>query len=229
MHPCDARQVPAQLRHGEQVTEGQRSSGGAAAAPPPSRWIIGTPITTGSYPSPPSDRRGRRKAFVSSGIARRRHRRLAVMKGASVPIIDKQDLTKGAAGPGLETCVLVGAAQGSQFLHIEEVTVAPNARIPRCINPHTEVAIIVQEGRLDALLGPERVTIGPGHTVLAPAGTAHGFLNRYAEPARVLLVFPAHQVEHVLVSVPGATSGFVSEKGLSGYASPQDRPLEKGR
>jgi hypothetical protein len=73
------------------------------------------------------------------------------------------------------------------------------------------------------------MTIGPGHTVLAPAGTAHGFLNRYAEPARVLLVFPAHQVEHVLVSVPGATSGFLSEKGLAGYASPQDRPLEKGR
>jgi hypothetical protein len=30
MHPCDARQVPAQLRHGEPVTEGQRRSGGSA-------------------------------------------------------------------------------------------------------------------------------------------------------------------------------------------------------
>jgi hypothetical protein len=73
------------------------------------------------------------------------------------------------------------------------------------------------------------MTIGPGHTVLAPAGTAHGFLNRYEDPARVLFVFPAPQVEQVLVSVPGATSGFLSEQGLSGYASPQDRPLEKGR
>ena len=152
------------------------------------------------------------------------------MKGGAVPIIHKQDLTTSAgAAPGLETCVLVGVAQGSHALHIEEVTVAPQARIPRRIHPHTEVAIIVLEGMLDALLGRQRMTIGPGHTVLAPAGTAHGFLNRYAEPARVLLVFPAHQVEHVLVSVPGATSGFLSEKGLAGYASPQDRPLEKGR
>ncbi len=152
------------------------------------------------------------------------------MKGGEVPIIDKQDLTKSAgAAPGLETCVLVGVEQGSQSLHIEEVTVAPNARIPRRIHPHTEVAIIVLEGTLDALLGRQRMTIGLGHTVLAPAGTAHGFLNRYAEPARVLFVFPAPQVEHVLVSVSGATSGFLSEKGLSGYASPQDRPLEKGR
>jgi quercetin dioxygenase-like cupin family protein len=120
---------------------------------------------------------------------------------------------------------VVGAGHGSQSLHIEEVTVAPNARIPRRINPHTEVAIIVQEGTLDAILGRERMTIGPGHTVLAPAGIAHGFLNRYEEQARVLFVFPTHQVEQVPVSVPGATSGFPSEKGLSGYRSPQDRPL----
>jgi len=143
-----------------------------------------------------------------------------------VPIIDKQDLRKTAgAAPGLETCVLVGKHHGSQSLHMEEVTVAPNARIPRCVNPHTEVAVFVQQGRLDALLGRERMTIGPGHTVLAPAGTAHGFLNRYDVPARVLFVFPTHQVERVPVSVPGATSGFLSEKGLTGYESPQDRPL----
>jgi quercetin dioxygenase-like cupin family protein len=147
-----------------------------------------------------------------------------------VPIINKQDLAKSAgAAPGLEVCVLVGAAQGSHSLHIEEVTVAPQARIPRQIHPHTEVAVMVLEGTLDALLGRQRLTIGPGHTVLAPAGTAHGFLNRYDAPARVLFVFPTHQREHVLVSVPGATSGFVSEQGLSGYASPQDRPLEKCR
>ena len=143
-----------------------------------------------------------------------------------MPIISKQDLSKtSGAAPGLETCVLVGKDYGSQSLHVEEVTVAPNARIPRCVNPHTEVAVIVQEGTLDALLGRERITIGPGHTVLAPAGTAHGFLNRYDEPARVLFVFPTHQVERVPVSVAGATSGFLSEKGLSGYESPQDRPL----
>ena len=129
-----------------------------------------------------------------------------------MPIIHKQDVTTSeGAAPGLAVCVLVGAAQGSQALHIEEVTVAPNARIPRRVHPHTEAAIIVLEGKLDAILGRQRLTVGPGHTVLAPAGTAHGFLNRYAEPARLLFVFPAHQVEHVLVSVPGTTLGFPSE------------------
>ena len=147
-----------------------------------------------------------------------------------MPIIKKQELSNraGAAG-GAERCILVGADQGSRSLHIEEVSVAPNARIPRRINPHTEVAIIVQEGKLDAILGRERVPIGPGDTVLAPAGSAHGFLNRYQEPARLLFVYPTHQVEQVEVSIPGATLGFPSERGLSGYQSPQDRPLEEGR
>jgi quercetin dioxygenase-like cupin family protein len=147
-----------------------------------------------------------------------------------VPIIKKQELSNraGAAG-GAERCILVGADQGSRSLHIEEVSVAPNARIPRRINPHTEVAIIVQEGKLDAILGRERVPVGPGDTVLVPAGGAHGFLNRYQGPARLLFVYPTHQVEQVEVSIPGATLGFPSEKGLSGYQSPQDRPLEEGR
>jgi quercetin dioxygenase-like cupin family protein len=147
-----------------------------------------------------------------------------------VPIIKKQELSKraGAAG-GAERYILVGVEQGSRSLHIEEVSVASNARIPRRINPHTEVAIIVQEGKLDAILGRERLPIGPGDTVLAPAGSAHGFLNRYQEPARLLFVYPTHQAEQVEVSIPGATLGFPSEKGLSGYQSPQDRPLGEGR
>ncbi|ETX06563.1 MAG: hypothetical protein ETSY2_16380 [Candidatus Entotheonella gemina] len=144
-----------------------------------------------------------------------------------MPITTKQNLSKQTgAAPGLTSCVLVDADQGSQSLHIEEVTVAPEARIPRCVNPRIEVAIIVQEGTLDVTLGRERTTVGPGDTVLVPAGTSHGFLNRYDKPARVLFVFPEHQVEQVLVSVPGATSGFLSEQGLSGYVSPEDRPLE---
>ena len=85
-----------------------------------------------------------------------------------MPIIRKQESSKRpGAAEGAESSILVGVDQGSRSLHIEEVSVAPNARIPRRINPHTEVAIIVQEGKLDAILGRDRVPIGPGDTVLA--------------------------------------------------------------
>jgi quercetin dioxygenase-like cupin family protein len=146
-----------------------------------------------------------------------------------VPIIRKADspASPGSA-PGLATRIVLGRGRGSRSLHIEEVTVAPDARIPRCVNPHTEVAVIVQEGRLDALIGRERTTLGPGDALLAPAGSAHGFLNRYPDPARLLFVYPSQEIERVPVSVPGATTGFLSEQGLTGYRSPADRPLGEG-
>ena len=147
-----------------------------------------------------------------------------------MPVIKKEESIKRAgAGAGTDSRILVGGDDGSRLLHIEEVHLAPDARIPRHINPHTEVAVIVQEGKVDAILGRERVPIGPGDTVLAPAGSAHGFLNRYEAPARLLFVFPTHQIERVAVSIAGATVGFPSEKGLAGYQSPDDRPLGEGR
>ena len=138
---------------------------------------------------------------------------------------DDPPASSAAAAPGLASRILLGRDHGSRSLYIEEVTVAPDARIPRCVNPHTEVAVIVQEGRLDALLGRERTTLGRGDAVLAPAGSAHGFLNRYPDPARVLFIYPTQEIERVPVSVPGATTGFLSEEGLTGYRSPDDRPL----
>ncbi len=145
-----------------------------------------------------------------------------------MPIIKKQDLTKReGSSPELEIYDLVDAAQGSHSLKIGELTIPPNSRVPRHIHPNTEEAMIVLEGTLDVVLGDQRMTVDPGDTVLAPAGMVHGFLNRSQEPARLLFVFPTLQVERVLSSTPGATVGFPSEKGLTGYESPQDRPLDR--
>ena len=106
-----------------------------------------------------------------------------------------------------------------------EVTIKPNTRLPRHIHPNTEEVMIILEGTLDVLVGGERKTCGPGHTVLAPAGTVHGFVNRYEETAKLLYIFPTHQVERVASSAEGTTSGFLSEAGLTGFTSPQQRPL----
>ena len=144
-----------------------------------------------------------------------------------MPIIKKQDnKTREGSSPGLEVRDIVDAEQGTHALKIGEVTIAPNTRLPRHIHTNTEEAMVVLEGTLDVVLGRERMTIGPGHTVLAPAGTTHGFVNRSDEPARILFIFPTHGPDRVLVTVDGTTSGFLSESGLSGYSTPQDRPLE---
>ena len=144
-----------------------------------------------------------------------------------MPIIKKEDANRReGSAPGLEVCEIVDVEQGTQSLKVGEVTIAPNTRVPRHIHTNTEEAMIVLEGTLDALVGSQRMTIGPGDTVLAPAGSVHGFVNRYDAPARLLFIFPTHNPDRVQTSVEGATSGFPSEQGLTGYSSPNDRPLE---
>ena len=146
-----------------------------------------------------------------------------------MPIIKKQELSKREGdSPGLEAFILVDEERGSHSLRVGDLTIAPNSRVPRHVHTNTEEAMIIVEGTLDVILGDERVTVGPGHTVLAPAGTVHGFLNRYQEPARMLFIFPTHDVEGVQSRVEGATLGFQSEAGLTGYKSPEDRPLDSG-
>ena len=145
-----------------------------------------------------------------------------------MPIIRHQDLAKKeGSSPGLEVRLLVDEEQGSHSLRVGELTIAPKSRVPRHIHPNAEEAMIILEGTLDAILGNQRMTVGPGHTVVAPAGAVHGFLNRYEEPARLLFVFPSHEVESVLSNAPREKVGFASEKGLMGYESPEDRPLSE--
>ena len=144
-----------------------------------------------------------------------------------MPIIKHQDASsREGSSPGLEVRDLVDAGCGSESLKIGVVTVSPNSRIPRHIHTNTEEAMVILEGKLDVVLGRQRATVEAGETVLAPAGTTHGFTNPYAEPAKILFIFPTQNADRVLASVPGATSGFPSTQGLTGYASPQDRPLE---
>jgi len=104
MHPCDARQVPAQLRHGEPVNRGsaQPAAGAAAAFRRRPRQIIGTPITTLSDPSPPSGRPGDGARRLCIGTVRHcqgQHCRLAGReRSVGWPIINKQDVSKEAGG-----------------------------------------------------------------------------------------------------------------------------------
>ena len=145
-----------------------------------------------------------------------------------MPIIKHQDATtREGSSPGIEVQDLVDAAHGSASLKVGVVTVAPNSRIPRHIHTNTEEAMVILEGKLNVVLGRQRETVGPGQTVLAPSGTTHGFTNPYAEPAKILFVFPTHHVERVLTSIVGTTLGFPSTQGLSGYSSPKDRPLDQ--
>jgi quercetin dioxygenase-like cupin family protein len=152
------------------------------------------------------------------------------VKGGEVPIIRREDIvSEKGLDPGVEERSLVDAAHGRQSLRVRELILAPNSRLPRHAHINTEEAMIILEGTLDATLrGGERTTVGPGETVLAPAGVLHGLVNRQDRPARVMLISPTNEVESTLVSGPRETVGFAETKGLTAHKSAEDRPLDRG-
>ena len=116
-----------------------------------------------------------------------------------MPIIQYSDAPSEEGFPGVNRAVLVDASRGSESLHVGHLTLSPGSSVTTHIHPDTEEAMVIVEGSLEAILGDETVTVGPGDTVLAPAGIKHGFVNRTQEAAKLLAVFPQTSFERVLV------------------------------
>ena len=116
-----------------------------------------------------------------------------------MPIIQHSDAHSEEGFPGVERATLVDANHGSESLYIGHLTVLPGMRVTTHIHPDTEEAMLIGEGSLEAILGDEVVTVGPGDTVLAPAGVKHGFVNRSQSPATLLAIFPKTEFERVTV------------------------------
>lgn len=71
--------------------------------------------------------------------------------------------------------------------------IAPGDRIP--LHQHTvDEVLFVDEGRIEARVGEERRTVGPGATVFIPARTAHGFENVGGGVASIHAVFPSTEI-----------------------------------
>ncbi len=116
-----------------------------------------------------------------------------------MPIIQHSDAHSEESFPGVDRATLVDAHQGALSLHIGHMTINPGSKVSTHIHPDTEEAMVILEGNLEAILADETVTVGPGDTVLAPAGVRHGFVNRSQETATLVAVFPKTSFERVLV------------------------------
>lgn len=67
--------------------------------------------------------------------------------------------------------------------------IAPGDRIP--LHQHTVPEVLfVDEGRVEAVIGDERETVGPGGAVFVPARAPHGFRNVGDRTAKIHAVFP---------------------------------------
>jgi quercetin dioxygenase-like cupin family protein len=78
--------------------------------------------------------------------------------------------------PGVETRMLVSAANGAMQLCIFEQWVAPGNGAPTHSHPVEEV-LTVREGEAEMWIDEQRVKVSEGQSLLVPAGRKHGFRN----------------------------------------------------
>ncbi len=114
-----------------------------------------------------------------------------------MPILYRVDAKTEEGYPGILRTILVDAGQGAESLWVGHLEIEPGARVTTHIHPDTEEAMVIVEGQLEAVLGDEVVTLGPGDTVLAPAGVKHGFVNRSGAKAILVASFPKTSFQRV--------------------------------
>jgi mannose-6-phosphate isomerase-like protein (cupin superfamily) len=91
-------------------------------------------------------------------------------------VIEPKDAQLEQWRPGVQTRMLVSAANGAAHLCIFEQWVAPGTGAPTHSHPVEEV-LTVREGEAEMWLGDQRVIVTAGQSLIVPAGRNHGFRN----------------------------------------------------
>lgn len=85
---------------------------------------------------------------------------------------------------------MVGAATGSNYVTVGDLSVAPGKRSAYHIHPNTEESIFVVEGEVEFRLGGNRFRATAGDCVLANRGVGHGLENVGPATARMITMYP---------------------------------------
>jgi mannose-6-phosphate isomerase-like protein (cupin superfamily) len=91
-------------------------------------------------------------------------------------VIDPKDMLLEAWRPGVQTRMLVSAANGAAQLCIFEQWVAPGNGAPTHSHPVEEV-LTVREGEAEMWMDDVHVIVTAGQSLIVPAGRKHGFRN----------------------------------------------------
>ncbi len=107
-----------------------------------------------------------------------------------MPVIRKSEQDTSEPFSGAQAKAMVGAASGSEFLTVGELSVEPGARSAYHVHPNTEESIFVIEGEIEFRLGDHKFQASAGDCVLANRGIGHGLQNVGSEPARLITMYP---------------------------------------
>ena len=114
-----------------------------------------------------------------------------------MPILYRANAKTEEGYPGIPRTILVDASHCAESLWVGHLEIEPSARVTTHIHPDTGEAMVIMERTLEAVLGDGVVTLGPGDTVLAPAGVKRGFVNRSESKGARMTSFPKTSFERL--------------------------------
>jgi quercetin dioxygenase-like cupin family protein len=89
---------------------------------------------------------------------------------------------------------LVTKEHGAASLTVQEVTIKPGVAGRLQTHP-VDIAFMMLEGSIQMIVGDEMRTVRSGSTLLAPPATPYKLVNNTWVPARLLMIFPADELE----------------------------------
>jgi quercetin dioxygenase-like cupin family protein len=105
-----------------------------------------------------------------------------------MPIVDHRTVPEIDMRPGIRGRFLANKELGARGVSLLTNTVEPGAAAP--LHRHTvEETMLVLEGTVWVRVGEEQHTVGPGYTVIIPAGTPHAWGNPGPGVAKLLWAF----------------------------------------
>ena len=115
-----------------------------------------------------------------------------------MPIINHNSQPVTQSGEFSSLRPLVTKDHGAAALTVQEVTIKPGVAGRRQTHP-VDIAFMMLEGSIQMIVGDEVRTVRSGNTLLAPPGTPYQLINNTWVPARLLMIFPATQLETRIV------------------------------
>jgi quercetin dioxygenase-like cupin family protein len=107
-----------------------------------------------------------------------------------MPVIRRTEQKSGAPFEGAHSVAMAGAATGSKYLTVGDLSVEPGKKSAYHIHPNTEESIFVVEGEVEFRVGNRRFRASAGDCVLANRGVGHGLQNVGNTTARLITMYP---------------------------------------
>ena len=111
-----------------------------------------------------------------------------------MPIIDHSTQRRVVCDDFISERTLVTHEHGATSLTIRELLIEPGGSSRLCSHP-TDVAVLVQEGSIQMVVGEEVQTVRSGYTLLAPPHVPYKLINNTWVAARMLVISPTNDVQ----------------------------------